>query len=124
MYCAVRHHARDEQAQLTHTMFGLLTSLVLVHLAAAAAPCNAPDKLHHKFIVGSSGIQKLTSNGASSIVILDYDHEVEGIPSFEVLSNAGDTSLFEISYAESIAAFDTYMVSRYPVNATTHADRR
>jgi hypothetical protein len=105
-------------------MFGLLKSLVLVHLAAAAAPCNAPDKLHHKFIVGSSGIQKLMSNGTSSIVILDYGHEVEGIPSFEVLSKAGDTSLFEISYAESLAAFDTYMVSRYSINTTTHADHR
>lgn len=105
-------------------MFELLTSLVLVHLATAAASCNATDKLNHKFIVGSSGIEKLTSNGTSSIVILDYDHEVEGIPSFEVLSKAGDTSLFEITYAESLAAFDTYMVSRYSINTMTHADHR
>jgi hypothetical protein len=43
-------------------------------------------------------------------VILDYGHEVEGIPSFEVLSHQGDTSLFEVSYAESLASFSQYMV--------------
>ena len=94
-------------------MLGHLTSLALVHFVVATASCNLSDKSNHKFITGSTNVQVLTSNGTSSTIILDYDHEVEGIPSFEVLSNTGDTSLFEISYAESLAAFDTYMVSRH-----------
>lgn len=94
-------------------MLGHLASLALVHFAVATASCNASDKLNHNFITGSTDVQVLTSNGTGSIIILDYDHEVEGIPSFEVLSNTGDTSLFEVSYAESLAAFDTYMVSRH-----------
>jgi hypothetical protein len=94
-------------------MLGYLASLALVHFAIATASCNASDKLNHNFIAGSTNVQVLTSNGTGSIIILDYDHEVEGIPSFEVLSNTGDTSLFEISYAESLAAFNTYMVSRH-----------
>lgn len=94
-------------------MLGHLASLALVHFAVVTASYNASDKLNHNFITGSTDVQVLTSNGTGSIIILDYDHEVEGIPSFEVLSNTGDTSLFEISYAESLAAFDTYMVSRH-----------
>lgn len=94
-------------------MLGNLASLSLVHLAVATASRNASDKLNHNFITGSTNVQVLTSNGTGSIIILDYNHEIEGIPSFEVLSNTGDTSRFEISYAESLAAFDTYMVSRH-----------
>lgn len=97
-------------------MLGHLTSLALVHFAVATASCNTSDKSNHKFIIGSPNVQVLTSNGSSSTIILDYDHEVEGIPSFEILSNTGDTSLFEISYAESLAAFDTYMVSRHALS--------
>jgi len=47
---------------------------------------------------------------APAIVTLDYGHAVEGIPTFEVLSVEGDTSVFEITYAESLAALSTYMV--------------
>jgi len=94
-------------------MRGLVILPALAHLAVATTSCNSTEDLHRKFIAGSSSIQVLTSNGTSSIVILDYEHEVEGIPSFEVLSRSGDTSLFEVSYAESLAAFDTYMVGLY-----------
>lgn len=48
---------------------------------------------------------------APAIVTLDYGHAVEGIPSFEVVSVLGDTSVFEITYGESLAALNTYMVS-------------
>lgn len=92
-------------------MFGLLTTLAIARLVAATASCDTSEFAHPKFITGSKGIQVLTANGTSSVIILDYGHEVEGIPSFEVLSHVGDTSVFEISYAESLAAFDTYMVS-------------
>lgn len=92
-------------------MLGLLTTLAVARLVVATGSCNTSETAHAKFITGSKGIQGLTANGTSSVIILDYGHEVEGIPSFEVLSHVGDTSIFEISYAESLTAFDTYMVS-------------
>lgn len=50
------------------------------------------------------------TSGAPAIVTLDYGHAIEGIPIFEVVSVEGDTSVFEITYAESLAALNTYMV--------------
>jgi hypothetical protein len=84
--------------------------LSLASLAIATASCNASQTRHAKFISGSDGIQTLNANATSSVIILDYGHEAEGIPSFEVLSHHGDTSLFEISYAESLASFSQSMV--------------
>lgn len=54
---------------------------------------------------------------APAIVTLDYGHAVEGIPTFEVVSIEGDTSVFEITYAESLTALDTYMVGSPEVGA-------
>lgn len=54
--------------------------------------------------------------GAPAIITLDYGHAVEGIPTFEVVSAQGDTSVFEITYAESLAALNTYMVSLAKTN--------
>jgi hypothetical protein len=94
-------------------MLEIAKLLPLASLAIAAASCNNASETHHaKFISGSSGVQTLNASATGSVVILDYGYEVEGIPSFEVLSHQGDTSLFEISYAESLASFSQYMV--YP----------
>ena len=84
--------------------------LPLALFAIATASCNASESHHANFISGSDGILVLNVNATGSAVILDYGHEIEGIPSFEVLSHHGDTSLFEISYAESLASFSQYMV--------------
>ncbi|KAK1984924.1 alpha-L-rhamnosidase [Colletotrichum cereale] len=52
----------------------------------------------------------LVSNGtAAAIVVIDYGQNAEGHPIFEVVSVSGNTSGFEISYAESRAALDLYM---------------
>jgi hypothetical protein len=88
----------------------LLTLLSLASFAIAAVSCTASDTRNVKFVSGSDGIQTLNANATNSVVILDYGHEIEGIPSFEVLSHQGDTSLFEISYAESLTSFSQYMV--------------
>lgn len=48
--------------------------------------------------------------GVPAIVTLDYGHSIEGIPTFEVVSVEGDTSVFEITYAESSTALSSYMV--------------
>ena len=89
-------------------MLTLLSFVSLATFAVANAPCNSSETRHVKFSTGSDDIQTL--NATSSIIILDYGHEVEGIPSFEVLNHQGDTSLFEISYAESLTSFSQYMV--------------
>jgi hypothetical protein len=92
----------------TSTMLTLLSFVSLATFAVANAPCNSSETRHVKFSTGSDDIQTL--NATSSIIVLDYGHEVEGIPSFEVLNHQGDTSLFEISYAESLTSFSQYMV--------------
>ncbi|KAH7182409.1 Six-hairpin glycosidase-like protein [Fusarium flagelliforme] len=52
----------------------------------------------------------LTSNGSKAdIVVLDYGYSVEGHPTFEVVSRSGDTSGFELTFAESKAALNGYM---------------
>jgi hypothetical protein len=88
----------------------LLGLLSLASFAIATASCSASGTSNAKFIFGSDGVETLNANATSSVMILDYGHEVEGIPSFEVLSHQGDTSLFEISYAESLASFSQHMV--------------
>lgn len=92
-------------------MLGLLFILPLTGFAIAATSCNnVSDDSHAAFVSGSKDVKVLTGNSTSSVIIIDYGHEVEGIPSFEVLNREGDTSLFEVSYAESLASFDGYMV--------------
>ncbi|KAL2836301.1 Six-hairpin glycosidase [Aspergillus pseudoustus] len=52
----------------------------------------------------------LSSDGETpSIIILDYGRNVEGFATFEVAGRAGDTSNFEMSYAEPWLALDDYM---------------
>ncbi len=48
------------------------------------------------------------------ILVLDYGASVEGIPSFEVASATGDTTVFEITYSETKAGLDSYMVRSSP----------
>lgn len=76
-------------------------------------------------ILSSNETTTLTSDGTTaSIVVLDYDQSVEGFPTFEVISASGDTSSFEISFAESKAALDSYMVKSLlpsiPLNLITN----
>ena len=95
-------------------MRGLFLILPFARLAFAGESCNTSDAQNAKFVSAATGVQTLTANTTDSVIIIDYGHEVEGLPSFEVLSLEGDTSHFEISYAESLAAFDTYMVRYSP----------
>lgn len=80
----------------------------------AARPAQ-PDHLARdadaKVTFGSKDSTTLTSDGKSpAILVLDYDYNVEGFPTFEVVSVKGDTSMFQITYAESRAALHTFMV--------------
>ena len=83
---------------------------ILGHQTATALEIDTPAQL----ITGSDGVVRLEStSGSPAIVILDYNHSVEGIPTFEVLTAEGDTSVFEITYGESRGALSYYMVSCY-----------
>ncbi|KAK1561563.1 Six-hairpin glycosidase-like protein [Colletotrichum navitas] len=84
------------------------------------------------FVFGTDGIVNLSSDGVTpDIQIVDFGQNFEGHPTFEVISTSGDTSVFEVSFAESKAAFggyqsdgplglaaamDTYRVRRYNIS--------
>ncbi|UKZ83809.1 hypothetical protein TrVFT333_011622 [Trichoderma virens FT-333] len=86
-------------------------------------------------ILGSDEI--ITLNGSSTspaIKVLDYGFDVEGFPTFEVVSASGDTSCLEITYSETkvnlnsymgdgplplAAAMDTYRINQYNITNTS-----
>ncbi|CCF32774.1 alpha-L-rhamnosidase [Colletotrichum higginsianum] len=104
-------------------------------------PKSSQDSFQNGTVIyGSNGTTTLTHQGTSSaIVVLDYGRNVEGYPTFEVVSTAGDTSGFEISYAESkaslglymsdgplplAAAMDTYRVNQYNITGPSLVTNR
>ncbi|KAH8701535.1 putative alpha-L-rhamnosidase C [Talaromyces proteolyticus] len=55
-------------------------------------------------------VLKLFSDGNTpAIVTLDYGADVEGYATFEVSGMTGNTSVFEMSYSETLALLDNYM---------------
>lgn len=101
-------------------MTGLYLRLIFTALVAVveARPNPGSGKVSPRSTASSSELVTATNettvltgtSGVPAIVTLDYGHSVEGIPTFEVVSIEGDTSVFEITYAESLAALTTYMV--------------
>jgi len=60
-------------------------------------------------IFGSNDTVTLKGNTtASGVVVFDYGVNVEGHPTFEVLSATGDTSGLEITYSETKAVLDNF----------------
>ncbi|RWA04357.1 hypothetical protein EKO27_g10754 [Xylaria grammica] len=93
--------------------FGFLNFVLLAlshgALASKHRPCLPSDNDRNGLVTGTNETITLSSINGSGVVILDYGHGVEGIPTFDVVSVHGDTSVFEITYAESLAALDSYM---------------
>lgn len=48
------------------------------------------------------------SKSTPGVIVLDYEANVEGFPTFQVLSAIGDTSGLEITYSESKEVLDNY----------------
>lgn len=73
-------------------------------------PYQANDSL--AAIFGSNGTVTIKGTPtAPGVVVLDYGANVEGHPTFQVLSATGDTSGLEITYSEIKAVLDNfYMV--------------
>ncbi|KAI4614875.1 hypothetical protein J4E80_006379 [Alternaria sp. BMP 0032] len=67
-------------------------------------------------IFGSNGTTTLKgTTTAPGVVVLDYGANVEGHPTFEVLSATGDTSGLEITYSETRAVLDSFYTSDGPI---------
>jgi hypothetical protein len=94
--------------------FGFLSYALLALCQGAATskqpPCSPHNRGADRLITSTNDAITLASTNGSAVVVLDYGHVIEGIPSFDVVSIEGDTSLLEITYAESLAALDNYMV--------------
>jgi hypothetical protein len=59
-------------------------------------------------IYGSNGTVTLAGNSTDSgLVLLDYGANVEGFPTFEVVSVIGDVSGFKIRYSETKSVLET-----------------
>ncbi|KAF7954324.1 hypothetical protein EAE96_005451 [Botrytis aclada] len=93
---------------------------------------NTPTRGAGSFCEGRITIQ---SDGKTpGIVIIDHGMNVGGLPTFQVVSHSGNTSIFEMTYSESrtllddymgdgpltlAASLDTYRVNRYNITEDT-----
>ncbi|KAH6693792.1 Six-hairpin glycosidase-like protein [Plectosphaerella plurivora] len=78
----------------------------LLHVAQALSASPDDDAI----LYATDGPVTLSSDGQTpGILILDFGQSYEGHPTFEVLSTMGDTSRFEVTFAESSAALNLYM---------------
>ncbi|KAK6850975.1 hypothetical protein PG987_000609 [Apiospora arundinis] len=121
--------------------------LCLSYVRAAEGPSRHPDRRvetltrasNHFHTISNEVITLESLSSAPAIRTLDYGRSIEGIPAFEVLSAEGDTSAFEMTYAESkvalgiymsdgplplAAAMDTYRVNRYNITDAGRVSNR
>lgn len=62
----------------------------------------------NKTIFGTNGtITLLGTSPTSGTLVLDYGSNVEGFPTFDVISANGDTSALEITYSESLSILNS-----------------
>ncbi|KAM0271351.1 hypothetical protein ACHAPA_002959 [Fusarium lateritium] len=88
--------------------FNLAALLLRAGLASSAI--GSSQAKGDKIIFGTNNTITLSSDGVKAhVVVLDYGQNYEGHPTFEVLSTSGDTSGFELSFAESKTALENYM---------------
>lgn len=90
--------------------------LALMGLADSSTPAYRPvtyiDSTRSGVAVSEDHVFKLSSDGITpSAIILDYGKDVEGYPTFNVIRESGDTSVFEMTYSETRAMLDSHMVS-------------
>lgn len=105
-----------------HSMKAMHALALLGHILLCKALYSSPRQPAYEPITYSSTIDnivpvnnatvyKLSSNGSSpAIIVLDYGQDVEGYATFEVVGQSGNTSVFEMTYGETRAVLDLYMV--------------
>ena len=86
--------------------------MLFIGLAAATASKQLTSRLSGgqqvEIIYGSNDTVTLTGNSTdSNLVLLDYGANVEGFPTFEVVSVTGDVSGFKIRYGETRSVLET-----------------
>ncbi|PVI03304.1 glycoside hydrolase family 78 protein [Periconia macrospinosa] len=59
---------------------------------------------------------------APGVVVLDYGSNVEGHPTFQIVSTTGDTSKLEITYSETRAVLDSFYMSDGPLGLAAAMD--
>ncbi|KAF4994552.1 hypothetical protein FDECE_13075 [Fusarium decemcellulare] len=125
-----------------------LAALVITSLpfaVVAAPPPTVPisqqiQDENTSLILGRVDPTTISSDGSSpGILVIDYGHNVEGFPTFEVLKAEGNTSILEVTYGESkaalsqymgdgpvpfAAAMDNYRINRYNITGTAILSRR
>ncbi|USP74650.1 glycoside hydrolase family 78 protein [Curvularia clavata] len=62
------------------------------------------------------------SESTPSVIVLDYGANVEGFPTFQVLSATGDTAGLEITYSESRDVLDSFYMSDGPLGLAAAMD--
>lgn len=82
----------------------------LARCVALTQPVAYSSDGNHFTAIGSDDFTLSSDGKTPGVVILDYGRNVEGLPTFEVVSRTGDASGFEMSYAECQLALDSYIV--------------
>lgn len=81
---------------------------LLTWLNASSAAFAQTSAFSKATIFGSNGTITLKGNATTpAVVLLDYGHNVEGFPTFEVISTSGDVSGFKIRYSETKAVLES-----------------
>jgi hypothetical protein len=87
-------------------LFGFAPTL-LVWLSASSAFAQNPVS-SKATIFGSNGTITLKGNSTTpAVIVLDYGHNVEGFPTFQVLSTSGNIEGFKIRYSETKAVLES-----------------
>ncbi|KAL2856126.1 Six-hairpin glycosidase [Aspergillus pseudodeflectus] len=85
----------------------------ILYIASCSAGLTLPASYSAKgndFNISDSDKITLSSDGNTpSVIVLDYGRNVEGYPTFKVVHRRGNTSAFEMSYAECLSSLDSYM---------------
>jgi hypothetical protein len=96
----------------------LLASLTAFEAAAAQVYQQRTSDENSNLAVIYGSNRTITLKGstvAPGVVVLDYGANVEGHPTFQVLSATGNTSVLEITYSETRAVLDTFYMVCIPL---------
>jgi hypothetical protein len=84
----------------------------LAYLLPSYEPLTYTGSNGSSFPAKNGTVLKLSSDGETpSVLVLDYGRSIEGYATFEVIRSSGNTTVFEMSYSETRALLDNYMVS-------------
>ncbi|KAF3035833.1 hypothetical protein E8E12_006661 [Didymella heteroderae] len=96
---------------------------LLISLSAMSGAFTQNPVSSASAIYGLNGTITLKGNSTTpAVVVLDYGHNVEGFPTFEVLSASGNVSDFKIRYSETKAVLESNLNSDGPTGLAAAMD--